>query len=51
MAAGLESSIDARHAAVRQLVKELQEPLDFVFLGTDKHCYTQYFKAFKLVTG
>jgi len=41
-AAGLEAFIDARLADAHQLVKELDEPFDFVFLDADKDWYTQF---------
>jgi caffeoyl-CoA O-methyltransferase len=43
-AAGLEAFIDARLADAHDVVKELEEPFDFVFLDADKEWYTQYFK-------
>ncbi len=42
--AGLSNYIDARLGDAHDLVKKLNEPVDFVFSDADKDWYTNYFK-------
>jgi caffeoyl-CoA O-methyltransferase len=51
--AGLSNYIDARLGDAHDLVKKLNEPIDFVFSDADKDWYTNYFKALdpQLVVG
>jgi caffeoyl-CoA O-methyltransferase len=51
--AGLSNYIDARLGDAHELVKKLNEPVDFVFSDADKDWYTNYFKALdpQLVVG
>lgn len=50
---GLFDVVDFQLGDAHQLVKELEEPLDFVFLDADKDWYVQYFEDVtpKLKTG
>jgi len=43
--AGLSEYIDARLADAHQLVEELEDPFDFVFIDADKDWYINYARA------
>lgn len=41
---GLSEYVDFKLGDAHQIVKELKDPIDFVFLDADKNWYSQYFK-------
>ena len=42
--AGVDSLIEARLADAHQLVTQLEDPYDFIFIDADKEWYSQYLK-------
>ena len=51
--AGVDSFIDARLANAHDLVPQLEDPFDFIFVDADKEWYSQYLKWLlpKMATG